>query len=68
VAPTVLAATVAQESGLEAVGTIDAIVEHFYAVSVERRESHPAVRRILDQAGAVFARPGEKYAKALDVS
>lgn len=54
VAPTVLADIVCKENGLEAVGTIDAIVEHFYAVSVERREHHPAVRRILDGAGAVF--------------
>jgi LysR family transcriptional activator of nhaA len=57
-APTVLADIVCAENGLEAIGTIDAIVEHFYAVSVERREHHPAVRRILDGAGAVFGRTG----------
>lgn len=56
VAPTVLADIVCEENGLEAIGTIDAIVEHFYAVSVERREHHPAVRRILDGASAVFGR------------
>ena len=55
-APTVLAAIVQEENGLEAVGTIEAIVEHFYAVSVERREHHPAVRRILDGAGQIFNR------------
>ncbi|QOY95428.1 LysR family transcriptional regulator [Massilia sp. UMI-21] len=54
VTPTVLADIVAAENGLEAIGTIDGIVEHFYAVSVERRERHPAVRRILDGAGAMF--------------
>lgn len=54
VTPTVLADIVAAENALEAIGTIDGIVEHFYAVSVERRERHPAVRRILDGAGAVF--------------
>ncbi|WP_288380343.1 LysR family transcriptional regulator [uncultured Massilia sp.] len=54
VAPTVLADVVQEEDGLVAIGTIDAIVEHFYAVSVERREHHPAVRRILDGAGSVF--------------
>ena len=54
VAPTVLSDIVREENGLEAIGTIDSIVEHFYAVSVERRERHPAVRRILDGAGAVF--------------
>lgn len=56
VAPTVLADIVCEENALEAIGTIDAIVEHFYAVSVERRESHPAVRRILDGAAAIFGR------------
>jgi LysR family transcriptional activator of nhaA len=54
VAPTVLAGIVCQENQMEAIGTIDAIVEHFYAVSVERREHHPAVRRILDGAGTIF--------------
>ncbi len=54
VAPTVLSSSVQAENGLVAVGTIDSIVEHFYAVSVERREGHPAVRRILDQASRVF--------------
>lgn len=56
VAPTVLSDIVQAENGLEAVGSIDSIVEHFYAVSVERRERHPAVRRILDGSGAVFGR------------
>ena len=54
VAPTVLSEVVQLENGMVAVGTIDSIVEHFYAVSVERRERHPAVRRILEGAGAVF--------------
>ena len=54
VTPTVLADIVREEDGLEAIGTIDTLVEHFYAVSVERREHHPAVRRILDGAGSVF--------------
>ena len=56
VAPTVLSAIVEAENGLQAVGTIDGIVEHFYAVSVARREHHPAVRRILDNAGSIFGR------------
>jgi LysR family transcriptional activator of nhaA len=54
VAPTVLSEIVRAENGLEAIGTIETIVEHFYAVSVERREHHPAVRRILDGAGSLF--------------
>ncbi|RZA33511.1 MAG: LysR family transcriptional regulator [Lysobacteraceae bacterium] len=58
VAPTVLSDIVREEDGLEVIGTVDSIVEHFYAVSVERRERHPAVRRILDGAGAVFGGAG----------
>ncbi|WP_020653190.1 LysR family transcriptional regulator [Massilia niastensis] len=53
-ASTVLADIVQAENGLQPLGTIASIVEHFYAVSVERREHHPAVRRILDKAGLVF--------------
>ena len=64
VAPTVLADIVCQENGLQAIGTIDTIVEHFYAVSVERRERHPAVRRILDGADAVFGRSGTASANS----
>jgi LysR family transcriptional activator of nhaA len=54
-APTVLASAICAEYGLAPVGTIDAIVEQFHAVTVERRIDHPAVRRILAGAGAVFA-------------
>ncbi|MFN3788493.1 LysR family transcriptional regulator [Massilia sp.] len=54
VAPTVLSGIVQAEDGLVPIGTIGSIVEHFYAVSVERREGHPAVRRILTGAGTVF--------------
>lgn len=52
--PSVLADAVCAEYGLRQVGTIDSIVEQFHAVTVERRVDHPAVRRILDGAGAVF--------------
>jgi len=54
-APTVLAAAICDEYGLTPVGSVDAIVEQFHAVTVERRIDHPAVRRILEGAGAVFA-------------
>lgn len=54
VAPAVLAATVCAEYGLVLVGRIPSIVEHFYALSVERFHDHPALRRILDGAPAVF--------------
>lgn len=54
VAPQVLVREVCAEYGLQQVGTIDSVVEQFYAVSVERAYDHPAVRRILDGAAAIF--------------
>lgn len=54
-APTVLAGDICLEYGLREVGVIDSIVEQFHAVTVERRIDHPAVRRIVEGAGAVFA-------------
>jgi LysR family transcriptional activator of nhaA len=54
-APTVLAPTICREYGLEALGEIGTIAEQYHAVTVERRVDHPAVRRILDHAGALFA-------------
>lgn len=56
-APGVLAQAICAEYGLCQVGTIDGIVEQFHAVTVERRVDHPAVRRILEGAGAVFTAP-----------
>jgi LysR family transcriptional activator of nhaA len=53
-APGVLADAICAEYGLRQVGALDGIVEQFHAVTVERRVDHPAVRRILDGAGAVF--------------
>ena len=58
-APGVLADAIGAEYGLQRIGSIDNIVEQFHAVTVERRVDHPAVRRILEGAGAVFAAPGE---------
>ena len=54
VAPAVLAGAVCAEYGLEELGRISSIVEQFHAVTVERRQDHPALRRILDGAAAVF--------------
>lgn len=54
VAPQVLVREVCAEYGLQQVGAIDSVVEQFYAVSVERAYDHPAVRRILDGAAAIF--------------
>jgi LysR family transcriptional activator of nhaA len=41
------------------VGVIDSIVEQIYAVTVERRVHHPALRRILERAASAF---GERAA------
>lgn len=54
-APTVLAPTICREYGLVALGEIGTIAEQFHAVTVERRIDHPAVRRILERAGALFS-------------
>jgi len=53
--PSAVAAVVCEEYALETAGVIDTIAEQFYAVTVERQRAHPAIRRILDQAGTVFA-------------
>lgn len=45
----------AAEYGLEPVGVIAPIAEQFHAVTVERQLDHPAVKRILQRAGEVFA-------------
>jgi LysR family transcriptional activator of nhaA len=54
VVPTAVAAAAA-EHGLEAVGVTASIAEQFHAVTVERQLDHPAVKRILQGAGDVFA-------------
>lgn len=56
--PTAVAAVVAAEYGLEQAGAIEAIAEQFHAVTVERQLDHPAVKRILQRAGEVFAPAG----------
>jgi LysR family transcriptional activator of nhaA len=55
VVPTAVAAAAAAEHGLEAVGVTASIAEQFHAVTVERQLDHPAVKRILQGAGDVFA-------------
>ena len=45
-APAVLEAEVRRQYGVNVVGRIDAIAERFYAISAERRISHPAVLAI----------------------
>ena len=49
-APTVLAAQLKREHGLVAIGHIETIVEEFFAISIERRISHPAISSIMNAA------------------
>jgi LysR family transcriptional activator of nhaA len=49
-APTVLADQLQAEHKLTMVGQINTIVEEFFAISIERRISHPAVATIIDAA------------------
>ncbi|MDE1180458.1 transcriptional activator NhaR [Paraburkholderia sp.] len=49
-APGVLAAQLKREHALIEVGQIDTIVEEFFAISIERRISHPAIASIMSAA------------------
>jgi LysR family transcriptional regulator, transcriptional activator of nhaA len=49
-APTALESQLQAEHKLTMVGQINTIVEEFFAISIERRISHPAVAMIMDAA------------------
>lgn len=54
-APTLLETQTAAQYGVQVVGRSDELVEEFYAISVERRISHPCVAAITNAArGALF--------------
>jgi len=50
VAPTAIAAEVKKQYGVNVVGQTDEVREQFYAISVERKISHPAVAAITETA------------------
>ena len=52
VAPAAIAGEVAKHYGVEPIGDTDAVREQFYAISIERRLSHPAVVAITETARA----------------
>lgn len=55
-APSVLEDETCQQFGVATIGRTDELVESFYAVSVERRISHPCVQAITDAArGQLFS-------------
>jgi LysR family transcriptional activator of nhaA len=54
-APSVLESETVEEFGVEVIGRSDEMVEEFYAISVERRVTHPCVVAITDAArGQLF--------------
>lgn len=50
IAPSAIAAEVEKQYGVVAIGNTDEVREQFYAISVERRISHPAVAAITETA------------------
>ena len=50
VAPTAISAFVREQHGVEAVGQIDSIYEQLFAITTERRLTHPAIVAISDAA------------------
>jgi LysR family transcriptional activator of nhaA len=50
VAPTPIAAEVERQYEVEAIGEAEEVRDHFYAISVERKISHPAVAAITEAA------------------
>lgn len=50
-APALIADQICRQDGMRIVGQADAVQERFYAISVERRLSHPAVLAILETVG-----------------
>lgn len=50
--PTQVAADICQQDQVTVVGEVTEVPEHFYAITVERRVSHPAVQAILTKVEA----------------
>ena len=50
IAPTPIAAEVVKQYGVVVIGTTDDVQEQFYAISVERKITHPAVSAITETA------------------
>ena len=61
-APLALADELRRDAGIALLGRVDGVKERFYAISTERRESHPAVLAILSasRGGAADRRPRVK--------
>ena len=57
-APTVIARQICRHYGVVAVGSTDAVRERYYAVSVERRVTHPGVMALSAAARAELSAAG----------
>ena len=61
IAPTAIADEVRRQYGVEVIGRTDEVSERFYAISVERRLSHPAVAAVTAAARQeLFAKAGAR--------
>ncbi len=60
IAPTPIAAEVKKQYGVVVIGETEAIHEQFYAISVERKISHPAVAAITETAREWLLRDGSR--------
>ena len=60
IAPTPIAAEVEKQYGVKAIGQTDEVREQYYAISVERKISHPAVVAITETAREWLFRDGPK--------
>lgn len=64
-APSAIADEVCRQYGVAVVGQTDAVLERYYALSAERRMSHPGVVSISATArGDLFARPATRAGRA----
>ena len=50
IAPAAIEAEVEWQYQVTAIGRVDAVKEHFYAISVERRVTHPVVSAVVEVA------------------
>ena len=61
IAPSVIADEVRRQYGVEVIGRTDDVTERFYAISVERRLTHPAVVAVTEAARQeLFAKAGNR--------
>jgi len=61
IAPSVIADEVQRQYSVKAIGQTDDVTERFYAISVERRLTHPAVVAVTEAARqALFAKAGSR--------